>query len=82
MSDLALVRATHDAMALVHERVMGFHLLEPRARRKHDDTSHDGATINGPGRPSRGRPTAGRGHIPSLPRPNFLSAIVEFTLGE
>ena len=28
------VRATHDAMALMHERVMGFHLLEPLRRRR------------------------------------------------
>src|SRR5262245_17543343 len=29
VSDLALVRATHDAMARVHGRVLGFHLLQP-----------------------------------------------------
>ena len=81
MNDLATVRATHDAMALVHGRVMGFHLLEP--------LSQDGKTV--PAAPPKSdrpivkpRPNdrSGVGQIPHLPRPNFLSALAEFTLGE
>jgi Glycosyl transferase family 2 len=82
--DLASVRETHDAMALVHGRVMGFHLVVPFT----EDTLSAGdkptatpATNRPPAKP---RPTdrSGVGQIPPLPRPNFMSAVAEFTLGE
>lgn len=83
IGDLATVRATHNAMALVHGRVMGFHLLEPLAQ---DEKTAPAPTAT----PATNRPVAkpqpndrsGVGQIPLLPRPNFLSAIAEFTLGE
>lgn len=78
--ELASLRATHNAMALVHGRVMGFHLLEPLAQ---DDKSSPAAPATS--RPvAKPRPTdrSGVGQIPHLPRPNFLSALAEFTLGE
>lgn len=83
IGDLAAVRATHNAMALVHGRVMGFHLLEPLAQ---DEKTAPAPTAT----PATNRPVAkpqpndrsGVGQIPLLPRPNFLSAIAEFTLGE
>jgi glycosyltransferase involved in cell wall biosynthesis len=79
--DLASVRATHNAMALVHGRVMGFHLLEPLAQ----DEKASPAVPSTTNRPvAKPRPTdrTGVGQIPHLPRPNFLSALAEFTLGE
>jgi glycosyltransferase involved in cell wall biosynthesis len=83
VSELADVRATHRALAAAHERVMGFHLLEP-LRQEEKGTPVPAAS------PSTTRPThnprptdrSGVGHIPPLPRPNFLSALAEFTLGE
>jgi glycosyltransferase involved in cell wall biosynthesis len=82
-SDLAGVRATHNAMALVHGRVMGFHLLEPIAQQEKPAPAPSAP-------PSTNRPVArprpgdrsGVGQIPPLPRPNFLSALAQFTLGE
>jgi hypothetical protein len=80
IGDLAAVRATHNAMALVHGRVMGFHLLAPIAQ---DEKSAPTAptTVRPVVHP---RPTdrTGVGQIPTLPRPNFLSALAQFTLGE
>jgi glycosyltransferase involved in cell wall biosynthesis len=80
MNDLAVVRATHDAMALVHGRVMGFQLLDPKAQ---DDKSTP-AVAPPVNRPAQPRPSdrSGVGQIPPLPRPNFLSTLAEFTLGE
>jgi glycosyltransferase involved in cell wall biosynthesis len=83
LSDLTAVRQTHNAMALVHGRVMGFHLLEPLAQEQATPTAPTTA-------PSTARPApqprpgdrTGVGQIPPLPRPNFLSAVAEFTLGE
>jgi glycosyltransferase involved in cell wall biosynthesis len=83
LSDLTAVRATHQAMAAAHERVMGFHLLEPLAK---DDAADAiiAATTDRKHRAPKPKTAsrAGVGHIPPLPRPNFLSAIAEFTLGE
>ena len=79
--ELASLRATHNAMALVHGRVMGFHLLEPLAQ---DDKSSPAAPTTTTRPDAKPRPTdrSGVGQIPHLPRPNFLSALAEFTLGE
>jgi hypothetical protein len=76
--DLALVRATHDAMADAHSRVIGFHLLEPERELA---TESAAAIVHSPSKP---RPTdrSGVGQIPPLPRPNFLSAMAQFALGE
>ena len=81
MSELADVRTTHDAMALAHARVMGFHLLEPKRRDELATTAPVEDTVRSDARP-RSTDRRGVGHIPPLPRPNFLSAIAEFTLGE
>ncbi|MGD9632456.1 MAG: glycosyltransferase family 2 protein [Pirellulales bacterium] len=85
--DLNTVRATHNAMALVHGRVMGFHIVEPLAA---DEMSADPKSPLPTAAPAKGQPIAkprpsdrsGVGQIPPLPRPNFLSAVAEFTLGE
>lgn len=79
LNDLAAVRQTHNAMALVHGRVMGFHLLEPLAQEQATPTAP--ATARPAPQPRPGDRT-GVGQIPPLPRPNFLSAVAEFTLGE
>jgi Glycosyl transferase family 2 len=81
MNELASVRSTHDAMALAHERLMGFHLLEPKRGEETATPAEPASTIRSDAKP---RPTdqRGVGIIPPLPRPNFLSAIAEFTLGE
>jgi glycosyltransferase involved in cell wall biosynthesis len=83
VKELAGVRATHAAMALAHERVLGFHLLQPM--RDEDATQMGPATPPSPAQsPKRPRPTnpSSVGMIPPLPRPNFLSAVADFALGE
>jgi glycosyltransferase involved in cell wall biosynthesis len=86
--DLAAVRETHNAMALVHGRVMGFHLLEPLAAdqnapdEKSSPTPTAAPTTDRPVAKPRPSDRSGVGQIPPLPRPNFLSAVAEFTLGE
>ncbi len=83
VNDLAIVRATHNAMALVHGRVMGFHLLEPLAKdEKSTPTPTAAPATNRPVAKPRPNDRSGVGQIPLLPRPNFLSALAEFTLGE
>jgi hypothetical protein len=79
ISELANVRGTHAAMAKAHERVMGFHLLEP-LRQENDATTSPSVPPPTAKRRAAGR--SGVGHIPPLPRPNFLSVLAEFTLGE
>ena len=78
LRDLALLRATHDAMADAHSRVIGFHLLEPQREMAAESAT---PTVHSPSKP---RPTdrSGVGQIPPLPRPNFLSAMAQFALGE
>jgi len=81
VSELGYVRATHEAMAKAHDRVLGFHLLEEtRASTASASAMLAGATQE----PSQPRPgdRQGVGQIPPLPRPNFLSAMAEFALGE
>jgi hypothetical protein len=81
VGELHQVRATHEAMAKAHDRVLGFHLLdatrEPIASAA---TALPATTV----RPSESRPDERRGvgQIPPLPRPNFLSAVADFALGE
>lgn len=83
MSELAAVRATHNAMALVHGRVMGFQLLEPIAQDEKSAPSPTAAPVtNRPVSQPRPSDRTGVGQIPLLPRPNFLSALAQFTLGE
>ena len=81
--DLALVRATHDAMARVHGRVLGFHLLHPQRAAESAPVSPLAATskVHTPSKP-RPADRSSVGQIPPLPRPNFLSAMSEFALGE
>lgn len=81
MNELASVRSTHDAMALAHERLTGFHVLEPK---RHEEAATLVATASTIRSEAKHRAPNSRsvGHIPPLPRPNFLSAIAEFTLGE
>lgn len=86
--DLSTVRATHNAMALVHGRVMGFHIVEPlsaeqlAADQKSSPIPAAAPATNQPVAKPRPSDRSGVGQIPSLPRPNFLSAVAEFTLGE
>lgn len=75
--DLALVRLTHDAMADAHDRLIGFHLLQPP--RAAADAS--APMVDAPSKP-RPMGRSGVGQIPPLPRPNFLSAMAQFALGE
>lgn len=80
LNDLSTVRQTHNAMALVHGRVMGFQLLEPLGRQEQATPAAPTTARSAP-QPRPGDRT-GVGQIPPLPRPNFLSAVAEFTLGE
>jgi hypothetical protein len=83
VTELASVRATHTAMALAHERVLGFHLLQPLR----EEVASQSANAMSPSKiqtQKRTQPTdqAGVGQIPPLPRPNFLSVVADFALGE
>ena len=83
LRDLAGIRATHTAMALAHERVLGFHLLQPvRDEDIASSTSfpapHTGYAPTKPRQTDR----SSVGQLPLLPRPNFLSAVADFALGE
>jgi hypothetical protein len=81
--ELAGVGATHAAMALAHQRVLGFHLLQPL--RDGDTAFAASSAPGGKSRVSTNRHSADRsgvGQLPLLPRPNFLSTVTEFALGE
>jgi hypothetical protein len=80
---LAGVRATHTAVALAHERVLGFHLLQPMR----EEASGPPVPTTSPSTthsPKNPRPTdrSGVGQIPLMPRPNFLSVMADFAFGE
>jgi glycosyltransferase involved in cell wall biosynthesis len=83
LSDLASVREIHISMAKVHERIVGFHLLQP-ASEAEAAVSESNEIFDRADRPSKPQPTdrASVGQIPPLPRPNFLSAVAQFALGE
>lgn len=83
VNDLASVRATHMAMAAAHHRVMGFHLLESLSQEERPAPAPTVApTPNRPVVKPRPNDRTGVGQIPLLPRPNFLSALAQFTFGE
>ena len=81
--ELAGIRVTHAAMELAHERVLGFHLLQP-IRDEDLSSAPPATTPNTAHVPTKPRPTdrSGVGQIPLMPRPNFLSAVADFALGE
>jgi hypothetical protein len=81
--DLAAIRSTHAAMELAHERVLGFHLLQ--SMREENFPSMPTPAMPHPAHvPTKPRTAdrSGVGQIPLLPRPNFLSAVADFALGE
>jgi hypothetical protein len=82
LSELANIRATHAAMALAHERVLGFHLLQPIRDAGTGSTAP--ATVPATHSPTKARTIdrSGVGQIPLMPRPNFLSAVADFAMGE
>jgi hypothetical protein len=59
-------------MALAHARLLGFHLMST-------DSSSSDAELPPRRTPKR---EAHVGAIPPLPRPNFLSSLANFALGE
>jgi glycosyltransferase involved in cell wall biosynthesis len=81
--ELAGIRATHAAMALAHERVFGFHLLQPARDEDMASTAlaSSSKTAHAPTKP-RLNDRSGVGQIPLMPRPNFLSSVADFALGE
>src|SRR5690606_35673402 len=72
IDDLRVAASGHSAMALAHSRLLGFHLMSTEASSADTDL------------PPRRTATreAHVGAIPSLPRPNFLSSLANFALGE
>ncbi len=82
VKDLGDVRALHETMAGAHQRVLGFQWVTPL---RHDEPHADDATVPKQAAPATDTLSAeatGVGRIPPLPRPNFLSAIADFALGE
>lgn len=70
IDDLRLAASGHAAMAMAHARIMGFHLMSAGGTPAAD-------------LPRRTPPrTHNVGAIPNLPRPNFLSSLANFALGE
>lgn len=80
VSELSHVRATHDAMSKAHDRLFGFLLVDPAPA----IASGEVAVTHKPHRasPAKHGDRKGVGQIPPLPRPNFLSAVADFALGE
>jgi hypothetical protein len=81
--ELSELPAIHAAMASVHQRMLGFHLLRPVRW----DDAHATADTTAPTAPSqalheRTARSADIGRIPAMPRPKFMSALAEFALGE
>lgn len=73
IDDLHQAVATHAAMAAAHARLAGFQrLVVPQAM----------AEQSQPLRRRDRRRTSGVGVIPPLPRPNFVSSLANFALGE
>lgn len=81
LGELAEVRATHEAMWRAHRRVLGFHLVECDSLGPvpAPNTAASPAAAHRPSVPSDPH---GVGQIPPVPRPNFLSAMAQFALGE
>lgn len=72
IDDLRLSTATHAAMDRAHARLLGFQVVTGGAGRA---ASSELTRRDSP----RQR---GVGHIPPLPRPNFVGAVANFALGE
>ena len=81
LTELKSVRPTHEAMAKVHERVLGFHLLQSANEQEVSAPVTTPTTLHRPSDPQPSDRT-GVGQIPPLPRPNFLSTVADFALGE
>jgi hypothetical protein len=83
LNDLGDLRSLHESLASAHQRVLGFQWITPL---RHDDahtTDEPGSVPTGAGADKRlSAEPPGVGRIPPLPRPNFLSALAEFALGE
>jgi hypothetical protein len=82
LQELAEIRATHTAMALAHERVLGFHLLQPLKEGGDSGSLAIDSRAPAPHTKPGTKDRAGVGQIPLMPRPNFLSAVADFALGE
>jgi glycosyltransferase involved in cell wall biosynthesis len=81
--ELADLPSIHDAMADAHQRLLGFHLLRPI--RSDEALMHVGAAAPAACSGPKGKlpvDSSDVGRIPSLPRPKFLSTLVEFAFGE
>jgi glycosyltransferase involved in cell wall biosynthesis len=78
---LADVALTHQSLAAVHRRMLGFQLISPEMADA--GTSPVMAPENAPRTDAaHGRRKPGMGQIPTPPRPRFLSVLAEFALGE
>ncbi len=72
IDDLRIAASGHSAMAMAHARLLGFHLMS---------TEPTSSNVELPPRRTAKR-EAHMGAIPPLPRPNFLSSLADFALGE
>lgn len=83
VKDLGDLRSLHESMARAHQRVLGFQWITPL---RHDETHAADVSISARSTSPTGAQLpadpAGVGRIPPLPRPNFLSALAQFALGE
>jgi hypothetical protein len=82
LRELSGIRATHSAMALAHERVLGFHLLQPIQEEGMAPPMTASPHMGKASATSRSEDRAGVGQIPLMPRPNFLSVVADFAMGE
>jgi hypothetical protein len=82
VNDLGDLRSLHESLASAHQRVLGFQWITPlRHDVAHTAEEPSLAPTRGPADKRLAEP-AGVGRIPPLPRPNFLSALAEFALGQ
>lgn len=80
LADFAQLPQMHAAMQRVHRQLLGFQLITmpPKEIVSHDDAFKAAPRTDA----SHARERTGVGQIPSLPRPNFLSALTSFAMGE
>ncbi|OHB75495.1 MAG: hypothetical protein A2W31_18985 [Planctomycetes bacterium RBG_16_64_10] len=83
INDLGDLRSLHESLAKAHQRVLGFQWVTPlRPDAAHTTDEPWAAPVSAPADKRLAAEPAGVGRIPPLPRPNFLSALAEFALGQ
>jgi len=86
LQELRNIPALHASLAHAHQPIVGFHAIQPTQKSEELSPSEQSEatpeeSVLRTGSHQR-KDSHGVGQIPPLPRPNFLSAIAEFAIGE